>query len=50
MDRDGNVRPDVPDDVKQHNIEMGERYDRPYNQISDEGKVEKGFWSKWKRD
>lgn len=49
VDKNGNLRPDVPDDVKQHNVEMGDRYDRSYNQISDEGRVEKGFWS-WKRD
>lgn len=43
VDSEGNVRSNVPDDVKQHNKEMDERYDRPYNQVSNEGKVQKGF-------
>ncbi|KAL5357816.1 hypothetical protein BJX96DRAFT_172878 [Aspergillus floccosus] len=44
VDDAGNTRDDVPEDVKRHNKEMDERYDRPYNQIADEGKVQKGFW------
>jgi hypothetical protein len=34
----------VPEDVKRHNRELDQRYDRAYNQIADEGKVNKGFW------
>ncbi|KAJ5130427.1 uncharacterized protein N7515_006466 [Penicillium bovifimosum] len=34
---------DYPQDVKQHNKEMEERYDRPYNGITDEGTVEPTF-------
>ncbi|GES58394.1 conserved serine-rich protein [Aspergillus terreus] len=44
VDDAGNTRDNVPEDVKRHNKEMEERYDRPYNQIADEGKVHKGFW------
>lgn len=44
-DEDGNLRDDLPHDVKQHNEEMEERYDRPYNHISDEGEVAPA----WKR-
>jgi hypothetical protein len=43
IDSEGNVRPGVPNDVKKHNEEMKQRYDRSYNQIGDEGKVHKGF-------
>lgn len=50
VDDDGNLRPEVPEDVKEHNADMADRYDRSYNQISDEGRVEKGFWNKWKRN
>lgn len=44
-DEDGTLRDDLPQDVKKHNQEMEERYDRPYNQMAEEGKVEPG----WKR-
>lgn len=44
-DEDGTLRDDLPEDVKKHNQEMEERYDRPYNQMAEEGKVEPG----WKR-
>ena len=44
VDEQGNVRDDVPEDVKQHNREMEQRHDKAYNQIGDEGKVKKGFW------
>ncbi|KAL3710742.1 hypothetical protein TMatcc_004538 [Talaromyces marneffei ATCC 18224] len=44
VDEEGNVRGDVPEDVKRHNAELDQRYDRAYNQIRDEGKVSKGFW------
>lgn len=40
-DQEGKLREDLPEDVKKHNEEMNERYDKPYNHISDEGKVEK---------
>lgn len=32
-------------EVRKHNEEMARRYDRPANQIDEDGKVEKGFWS-----
>lgn len=38
-DEEGNLRDDLPQDVKKHNEEMDERYDRPYNHISDKGEV-----------
>ncbi|KAL2868293.1 uncharacterized protein BJX67DRAFT_380103 [Aspergillus lucknowensis] len=44
VDKDGNSKPDVPEDVKRHNEEIDQRYDKPYNRIKDEGKVGKGFW------
>lgn len=44
IDEKGHVREDVPEDVKQHNRELEQRYDKSYNQIGDEGKVSKGFW------
>ncbi|OKL62708.1 hypothetical protein UA08_01641 [Talaromyces atroroseus] len=44
VDLQGNVREDLPEDVKQHNRELQQRYDRAYNQIVDGGKVSKGFW------
>ncbi|KAJ5584471.1 uncharacterized protein N7459_004271 [Penicillium hispanicum] len=40
-DMEGRVREDLPEDVKRHNAEMKQRYDRPYNHISDEGNVGK---------
>ena len=43
IDSKGNPRDDVPSDVKQHNKEMESRHDRPYNQIADEGKYQKGI-------
>lgn len=44
-DHEGHLRDDLPEDVKKHNKEMDERYDKPYNHISDAGNVEKG-WKK----
>ncbi|OXV10201.1 hypothetical protein Egran_02039 [Elaphomyces granulatus] len=47
VDESGEPLPDadVPEDVKRHNREMDQRYDRAYNRIADEkGTVEKGFW------
>jgi hypothetical protein len=46
VDAHGEPKEDVPDDVKRHNQEMEQRYDRAYNQIGDEGKVQKGFWKR----
>ncbi|KAL4969745.1 uncharacterized protein BDV14DRAFT_87039 [Aspergillus stella-maris] len=46
VDADGNTKPDVPEDVKQHNADIDQRFDKPYNRIKDEGKVGKGFWGK----
>ncbi|KAI9044417.1 uncharacterized protein KD926_001018 [Aspergillus affinis] len=43
IDSKGNLRDDVPQDVKQHNKEMSQRHDRAYNQIADEGEYRKGF-------
>lgn len=45
-DDEGNLRDDLPSDVKQHNEEMEERYDRPYNHMADEGGVEPAFKKK----
>ncbi|KAJ5773919.1 hypothetical protein N7457_008815 [Penicillium paradoxum] len=45
-DNEGHLREDLPEDVKKHNKEMEERYDRPYNRTSDEGKVEPAFQNK----
>ncbi|KAL1999123.1 hypothetical protein VTN02DRAFT_5004 [Thermoascus thermophilus] len=45
VDEHGNLRPDVPEDVKRHNRELESRYDRAYNQIAEDGKVQKGWWS-----
>ncbi|CAI7658592.1 unnamed protein product [Penicillium pancosmium] len=39
------LREDLPEDVKKHNKEMDQRYDKPYNHIADGGNVEKG-WKK----
>lgn len=38
-DTDGHLRSDLPEDVKQHNAEVEQRYDRPYNHIADEGSI-----------
>lgn len=37
---------DLPEDVRKHNEDMEHRYDRPYNHIADEGKVENAFEDK----
>lgn len=42
-DAEGNLRDDLPQDVKQHNEEMEDRYDRPFNHISDDGNVEQSW-------
>lgn len=36
-DEDGNLRDDLPQDVKQHNEEMDERYDKPFNRLAKGG-------------
>jgi hypothetical protein len=33
------------EEVKKHNEEVAKSHDRPANQIDEEGKVEKGFWT-----
>ncbi|KAJ5924764.1 hypothetical protein N7466_008951 [Penicillium verhagenii] len=45
-DMDGHKNEDLPEDVKKHNEEMAQRYDKPLNHISDEGTVEKTFEEK----
>ncbi|KAJ5792855.1 uncharacterized protein N7503_008833 [Penicillium pulvis] len=45
-DMEGKKHEDLPEDVRKHNEEMENRYDRPYNHISDEGNVEKAFQEK----
>ena len=44
-DVEGKLRDDLPEDVKRHNTELEQRYDRPYNHIADEGNV-KAVWEK----
>ncbi|EYE94557.1 uncharacterized protein EURHEDRAFT_386776 [Aspergillus ruber CBS 135680] len=43
VDDEGHRRKDIPEDVKEHNRGVEQRHDRSYNQITDEGKVQKGF-------
>jgi hypothetical protein len=43
VDDEGHRRKDIPDEVKEHNRGVEQRHDRSYNQITDEGKVQKGF-------
>jgi hypothetical protein len=38
------LKDDVPEDVKRHNKEVENRYDRSYNHIADEGNVEEREW------
>lgn len=45
-DMEGKPHEELPEDVRKHNEEMENRYDRPYNHIGDEGKVEKAFEKK----
>ncbi|CAL5872546.1 uncharacterized protein PFLUO_LOCUS6810 [Penicillium psychrofluorescens] len=45
-DQEGHLRDDLPEDVKRHNEDVEKRYDRPYNHISDEGKIEQP----WKKE
>ncbi|ODM19188.1 hypothetical protein SI65_05805 [Aspergillus cristatus] len=43
VDEEGHRRKDIPEEVKEHNRGVEQRHDRSYNQITDEGKVKKGF-------
>ncbi|KAJ5327989.1 hypothetical protein N7452_008379 [Penicillium brevicompactum] len=45
-DMEGKKHEDLPEDVRKHNEDMMNRYDRPYNHIADEGKVEHAFEEK----
>ncbi|KAJ5601537.1 hypothetical protein N7510_011071 [Penicillium lagena] len=45
-DMEGHLRDDLPEDVKRHNEDVAKRYDRPYNHISDKGKIEQP----WKKE
>jgi hypothetical protein len=42
-DDEGNLRDDLPEDVKRHNEEMQDRYDKPYNHMGDKGNPESNF-------
>lgn len=44
-DQDGNLKDDLPSDVKKHNQEMEERYDKPYNHTGDQGQADSSFKS-----
>ncbi|KAJ5643712.1 uncharacterized protein N7484_006219 [Penicillium longicatenatum] len=45
-DMEGKKHEELPEDVRKHNEEMENRYDKPYNHIADEGPVEKAFEAK----
>ncbi|KAJ5287592.1 hypothetical protein N7478_003278 [Penicillium angulare] len=45
-DEKGKPNKNLPEDVKKHNAEMENRYDKPYNHIADEGPVESAFEKK----
>lgn len=44
-DHEGNLKEDLPEDVKQHNEDVENRYDKPYNHIGDDGDTEP-VWKK----
>ncbi|KAF7169177.1 hypothetical protein CNMCM5623_001951 [Aspergillus felis] len=44
LDEEGNPRPDVPEEVRQHNAEIENRHDRAYNKLEDDGNVQKVSW------
>ncbi|KAL4979273.1 hypothetical protein BDW66DRAFT_128071 [Aspergillus desertorum] len=46
VNEEGNTKSNAPEDVKKHNSEIDQRYDKPYNRVNDGGKVGKGFWGK----
>ena len=43
---EGKKHEELPEDVRKHNEDMQNRYDRPYNHIADEGKIEHAFEEK----
>ncbi|KAJ5891936.1 uncharacterized protein N7473_008164 [Penicillium subrubescens] len=43
-DFEGNLKDDVPEDVKKHNEDMDKRHDRSYNHITDDGSVKEREW------
>lgn len=45
-DMEGKKQKDLPEDVRKHNEEMENRYDRSYSHMADEGTVEKAFEEK----
>lgn len=45
-DFEGNLKEDLPQDVKEHNEAVENRYDRPYNHITNEG----GVAPSWKKE
>ncbi|CAG7982013.1 unnamed protein product [Penicillium nalgiovense] len=45
VDGEGNPKEDLPQDVKKHNRDMEERYDKPYNSTGDDGTVKPAFKS-----
>jgi hypothetical protein len=42
-DDEGNLKDNLPEDVKRHNEEVEDRYDRPYNHMGDKGSPENNF-------
>ncbi|KAL5002328.1 hypothetical protein BDV10DRAFT_181539 [Aspergillus recurvatus] len=46
LNEEGNTKPNAPKDVKEHNEEIDQRHDKPYNRVNDGEKVGKGFWGK----
>ncbi|KAJ6079556.1 hypothetical protein N7467_009309 [Penicillium canescens] len=42
-DDEGNLKDDLPEDVKRHNKEVEDRYDKPYNHMGDKGSPESNF-------
>ena len=46
-DFEGNLRENLPRDVKEHNEEVEHRYDRAYNHMGDEGGVKKAWKRQW---
>lgn len=45
-DMEGKRHEDLPEDVRKHNENMVNRYDRSYNHIADEGNIEHAFEEK----
>jgi hypothetical protein len=42
-DDEGHLKDDLPEDVKRHNEDMENRYDKPYNHMGDKGSPESNF-------